>query len=140
MVKRTIGAVAGAAALAATLSMAGAGSAVAATGGDHLNRGDTMRAGDDIHNPAGAKLIFQSDGNLVEYRADNAVCWASNTNGGGGIRVTYQNDGNFVMYASVDDSRPVWASDTVGDNGVNVNINARGEVWVGYHQLTGACE
>jgi len=54
--------------------------------------------------------------------------------------VTYQNDGNFVMYASVDDSRPIWASDTVGDNGVNVNINGRGEVWVGYHQLTNACE
>ncbi|MEY9892448.1 hypothetical protein ABIA35_000504 [Catenulispora sp. MAP12-49] len=78
-----------------------------------------MYAGDNIHNPAGAKLTFQSDGNLVEYRADGHVCWASNTNGKGGVRVTYQNDGNFVMYASTDDSRPVW---------------------VGYYQLTGACE
>lgn len=89
--------------------MAGAGSAAAATGGDRLNRSDTMRAGDDIHNQAGAKLIFQSDGNLAAYRADNAVCWASNTNGRGAIRV-------------------------------NVNINGRGGVWVGYHQLTGTCE
>lgn len=99
-----------------------------------------MYAGDNIHNPAGAKLTFQSDGNLVEYRADGHACWASNTNGKGGVRVTYQNDGNFAMYASTDDSRPVWASNTAGDNGVNVNINGRGEIWVGYYQLTGACE
>lgn len=76
----------------------------------------------------------------MEYRYDGHVCWASNTNGRGGTRVTYQDDGNFVMYAGTDDSRPVWASGTDGDSGINVNINARGEVWVGYHRLTSACE
>lgn len=140
MVKRTIAAVAGAAALAAALSVATTGTATAATGGDHLNKGDTMYAGDDIHNPAGTRLIFQGDGNLVEYRYDGRVCWASGTNGRGGIRAIYQNDGNFVIYASVDDSRPVWASNTSGDNGLNVNINAAGEVWVGYARLTNACQ
>ncbi|ACU68965.1 Curculin domain protein (mannose-binding) lectin [Catenulispora acidiphila DSM 44928] len=140
MVKRTIGAIAGAAALAAALSVAGTGTALAATGGDHLNKGDTMYANDDIHNPAGTKLVFQPDGNLVEYRYDGHVCWATGTNGRGGTRVTYQNDGNLVMYASTDDSRPIWASGTSGDNGLNVNINARGEIWVGYDQLTNACE
>ena len=142
MVKRTIAAIAGAAALTAALSLAGAGTASAATGGDHLNKGDSMYAGDDIHNPAGTKLIFQADGNLVEYRYDGRVCWATGTNGHGGTRVTYQNDGNFVMYAGADDSHPVWASNTSGwfDKGLNVNINARGEVWVGNNQLTNACE
>jgi hypothetical protein len=140
MVKRTIGALAGTAALAAALSVAATGTAGAATGGDHLNRGDTMYAGDDIHNPAGTKLIFQADGNLVEYRYDGRVCWASGTNGRGGTRVIYQNDGNLVMYAGTDDSQPLWASNTVGDNGLNANINAKGEVWVGYSQLTNACQ
>lgn len=39
--------------------MAGTGTAFAATGGDHLNKGDTMYANDNIHNPAGTRLPLQ---------------------------------------------------------------------------------
>ena len=105
-----------AAALLLTAALAGAGMAAigaagpafAADKGDHLSQGDSMYQGDWLQNPAAAKLSFQSDGNLVEYRADGHVCWATGTNGRGGSRVTYQSDGNLVMYTDATDDH--WVS------------------------------
>jgi hypothetical protein len=130
-------------ALAGPAALAAAGPALAADKGDHLNMGDSMYPGDSLSNPAGTKLAFQTDGNLVEYRYDGRVCWASDTKDRGGNRLTYQSDGNLVMYTDNTDNHPVWASNTSAGwphDPVNVNINARGEVWVGYDKLTNACE
>jgi hypothetical protein len=58
-----------------------------------------------------AKLVWQSDGNLVFRAHDGTAKWASNTEGGRGQRVCFQDDGNLVVYGS---SGALWASDTNG--------------------------
>lgn len=54
-----------------------------------------------------ARLIMQSDGNLVIYDEFNRARWASNTVGRGWT-ARLQTDGNFVVYTR--SNRPVWAS------------------------------
>ena len=57
------------------------------------------------------QLIFQADGNLVEYDLGrgNRVVWASGTNGKGAIIAKMQHDGNFVIYTA---HCAVWATGT----------------------------
>ncbi|GLX23380.1 MULTISPECIES: hypothetical protein [Streptomyces] len=130
-------------AVTSLLGFAGTSSADAtgATGAtsDHLNRGSTLWAGSQIESSTRygyARLVMQTDGNLVLYGSNWGVCWASHTYGSGGNRAVYQPDGNFVVYSNKGD---VWASHTMGSAGTNVNINWNGEVWVGVTRLTGAC-
>ncbi|MCX5378620.1 hypothetical protein [Streptomyces sp. NBC_00091] len=130
-------------AVTSLLGFAGTASADAAdaTGvtSDHLNRGSTLWAGSQIESSTQygyARLVMQSDGNLVLYGSKWGVCWASHTYGSGGNRAVYQGDGNFVIY---NNSGAVWASNTLGTGGTNVNINWSGQVWVGVTRLTGAC-
>ncbi|MEV0445936.1 hypothetical protein AB0I84_33040 [Streptomyces spectabilis] len=52
---------------------------------------------------------FQEDGNLVVYTRSGRAVWASNTAGHPGSRLVVQDDGNVVIY---DGSRAIWASGT----------------------------
>ncbi|MEZ0090988.1 hypothetical protein [Streptacidiphilus sp. EB129] len=117
--------------------------------GSSLSRGDTLYAGGYIQSPnffSGKAMILQmqSDGNLVEYVADDAqgdgpwrVCWASNTYGSGADHAAYQQDGNFVVYTP--SGAPVWASNTQWGAGSTVNINPYGRVYVGTTPITTTC-
>lgn len=58
-----------------------------------------------------ARLIFQSDGNLVVYDEDHRARFASNTLGRG-HRLILQADGNLVIYDTR--GRPVFATNTSG--------------------------
>jgi hypothetical protein len=107
--------------------------------GERLNRGQSIFRGTTVMSLA--KLIMQSDGNLVLYSTfagRTRVCWASGTNGRGGTFVEYQHDGNLVIYNA--SFRPVWASNTAGTGGTNTNINQWGQVWVGFTALTNFCQ
>ena len=55
-----------------------------------------------------AKLVFQTDGNLVLYNSDGKARWQSGTYGRGAAKVSFQNDGNIVVYRA--DNAPLWAS------------------------------
>jgi len=59
-------------------------------------------------------LVFQTDGNLVVYTADDRPIWALNESGRdwrANTRAVMQSDGNLVTYAG---ETPIWASDTWG--------------------------
>jgi hypothetical protein len=56
------------------------------------------------------KLIYQTDGNLVLYRASGEAAWANGKLTPGG-RVTMQTDGNLVSYDSA--NKALWASRTM---------------------------
>ncbi|MEU5431895.1 hypothetical protein AB0G73_00795 [Streptomyces sp. NPDC020719] len=140
-------AVAGAAAVASVLGVSGTASADT-TGA--LSRGQTLNVGDSVIGTTGTstwfQLIMQSDGNLVEYRWDGdptqgsqsrSVCWASNSYGSGANHATYQGDGNFVVYTP--GGYAVWASNSVGGGGSTVDINSRGDLYVGYKLISSGC-
>ncbi|QEV64436.1 hypothetical protein CP982_03520 [Streptomyces spectabilis] len=57
----------------------------------------------------GWTMRFQEDGNLVVYTRSGRAAWASNTDGHPGSRLVIQDDGNVVIY---DGSRAIWASGT----------------------------
>ncbi|MFF0866556.1 hypothetical protein ACFYUV_32700 [Nonomuraea sp. NPDC003560] len=76
--------------------------------------GNLLRSGEEVCQTGAAKLIMQSDGNLVLYNNGRAV-WAANTTETltkpSGYRAEFQTDGNFVVYAY---NPPIvrWASNT----------------------------
>jgi lysophospholipase L1-like esterase len=55
-------------------------------------------------------LIFQGDGNLVEYGSKGTVLWQSNSTGAQGDVFFAQNDGNMVIYNQ--SGQPIFASNT----------------------------
>jgi hypothetical protein len=55
----------------------------------------------------------QTDGNLVGYRSESGVAWASNTYGKGPATLTLQDDGNLVLYHN-NDHAAVWSTGTYG--------------------------
>jgi lysophospholipase L1-like esterase len=57
-----------------------------------------------------SEVIFQPDGNLVEYDTAGKVLWQSNSAGRLGQTLFMQNDGNLVIYDGSSPSKPVWAS------------------------------
>jgi hypothetical protein len=148
--RRTVVAILGAAVLglATTVIMAAPAHAghrgVSLGKGQQLNRGDWIERGtsDGI-----VRLIMQTDGNLVRYLLDSNHRWIKTCGATGtvpsGYKAVYQYDGNFVVYPS--SGRALWASNTVGDRGQTVDMDARGALWVGYTKLTsgrfaGNCE
>ncbi|MEV0323106.1 hypothetical protein ACIBKX_33715 [Streptomyces sp. NPDC050658] len=72
-----------------------------------------------------ARLVMQSDGNLVIYDEFNRARWASNTVGQGWT-ARFQTDGNLVVYTR--SNRPVWASNTAGRPGSRLVIQDDGNV------------
>lgn len=73
--------------------------------------GNNLLAGEGLTNDEGtARLIMQSDGNLVLYNKNGKALWASGTAGNAGDRLEVQTDGNLVVYApSLSPRRPTRA-------------------------------
>jgi hypothetical protein len=130
-------------------SVAAAGSpAFADTGkGASLTRGQALFPGEYIErhvsggNTGGVvRLSMQTDGNLVLWEHDGAgstlqVCWSRG--GFAGYKAIYQQDGNFVLYPR--NGGALWASNTVGTKGSTVDMNSKGQLWVGVTPITGNC-
>ncbi|MFC5724197.1 hypothetical protein ACFP1Z_28970 [Streptomyces gamaensis] len=72
-----------------------------------------------------ARLIMQSDGNLVIYDEFGKALWASNTVGQGWT-ARFQEDGNFVVYTR--SGHAVWASGTAGHPGSRLAVQDDGNV------------
>lgn len=53
------------------------------------------------------KLVFQRDGNLVEYTGKYGATWSSGTYGRGAAKLILQTDGNMVIYTG--SNRALWA-------------------------------
>ncbi|WP_371614400.1 hypothetical protein [Streptomyces sp. NBC_00454] len=126
------------------ISMVGlTGTATAAGSGDHLNRGQTLYAGESIERYTSTGhvwLVMQSDGNLVEYGSNFGACWATHTENTGGSYAAYQSDGNLVVYTS--SGRAVWASNTVGSvraTGSTVDMNDAGQLYIGTRRFNDGC-
>lgn len=79
-----------------------------------LQGGSSFPAGATLLTNEIARLVFQTDGNLVLYKTSGEPLWASNTVGKGANQVAFQDDGNFVLYAA--NGRPVWASSSNSAN------------------------
>ncbi|MFF7334893.1 hypothetical protein [Streptomyces sp. NPDC008150] len=72
-----------------------------------------------------ARLVMQSDGNLVIYDENGKPRWASHTFGSN-YHAVFQGDGNLVVYTS--SNSPVWASQTPGHNGATLVLQGDGNV------------
>jgi hypothetical protein len=71
-----------------------------------------------------ARLILQADGNLVGYRSDGSVAWASGTWRDGPSRLDVQDDGNVVLYRA--DGTPSWY--TTWDTGGSATAPSNGHL------------
>jgi hypothetical protein len=77
-----------------------------------------------------ARLLMQSDGNLVLYRvSDNRALWASGTYGKPMTQALMQTDGNFVGYNS-GKTIAYWSSHTYGFPGASVVLGDDGNLLV----------
>lgn len=71
-------------------------------------------------------LIFQGDGNVVNYGPNFSVRWASYTQNKGAVRAVFQSDGNFVVYAA--NNVPIWQSGTAGHPGATLRLQPNGSL------------
>jgi hypothetical protein len=91
-----------------------------------LSPGQPLAAGWSITSANGDfRLVMQADGNLVEYRSDDAVAWDSATSGPG-ARTIMQADGNLVIYTA--SGAPIWQSRTSGEAGAVLSLRDDGDV------------
>jgi hypothetical protein len=75
--------------------------------GNTLGLGQALNRGDVISSPTGNyKLIFQLDGNLVQYNAANQPVWYTGALDPSASKLILQNDGNLVLYNSA--NQPIW--------------------------------
>jgi hypothetical protein len=75
----------------------------------NLARGILLWESDTCHR-GGAKLVMQSDGNLVIYDRVGLPVWSSGTHGHDGAHLAVQDDGNVVIYSP--DSHALWDTGT----------------------------
>lgn len=85
--------------------------------GTIINPGDVFEIGK-------SRLIFQGDGNLVFYGANNQVIWASYTQNKGGAFAAMQGDGQFVIYDA--SRKPIWWTGTDAHAGAYARIQEDG--------------
>ena len=71
------------------------------------------------------RLLYQSDGNLVEY-GPNGPMWATGTNGQSVGSCDMQGDGNFVLYDK--QGKPRWATGTNGHSGSSLLVQNDGNI------------
>lgn len=69
-------------------------------------------------------LLFQGDGNLVNYGPNWSVRWASYTQNKGAIKAVFQADGNLVVYGA--NNVPLWNSGTGGHPGATMRLQPNG--------------
>lgn len=79
------------------------------------------------------RLVMQTDGNLVMYRADNSVVWQSITGSNPGAYAKLQDDGNFVVYST--SGTPLWWTGTGGNP--NLTYFGSDRQTAGQHQTQG---
>ena len=90
-----------------------------------LTPGQSLSMGQTLLAPNGAyRLVFQTDGNLVEYTSSNHAVWASGTSGRGGAFVVFQTDGNVVIYNAA--NQAVWASGSTSSHPASLSIGSDG--------------
>lgn len=95
-----------------------------------LSAGQELAVGGQLLAPNGkAKLVMQSDGNLVVYRTKgpDPALWGAGTENSGAVRAVMQDDGNFVLYNPVS---AVWHTQTDGNPGAWVQIQDDGNLVV----------
>jgi lysophospholipase L1-like esterase len=77
-----------------------------------VRQGGTVLWSTDATGAPPSELIFQADGNLVEYDTSGKILWQSNSAGLLGHLLILQNDGNLVIYDGSSPNEPIWASNT----------------------------
>jgi flagellar biosynthesis GTPase FlhF len=91
-----------------------------------LNSNESMARGESRVSRNGCyRLIFQDDGNLVVYNKSKAL-WGAGTENKAIESLKMQSDGNLVMYGY--NKKPVWASNTLGNDGARLEIQDDGNV------------
>lgn len=109
-----------------SLAIAAMMAASASVQADTLQAGDNLHADESVWSSDGRYQIrYQSDGNLVLYRANGSALWATYTFGAPGA-VRMQGDGNFVVYD--DSGTPLWSSNTDGNPGAFLKVQNDGNV------------
>jgi hypothetical protein len=84
-----------------------------------------LAPGQQISSPDGRyRLVFQTDGNLVIYRADGAPVWSTGTWGISPNVARMQSDGNFVVYDTA--NTPHWHTHTYGNPGAYLSMQNNG--------------
>lgn len=86
------------------------------TPGTSLVQGQQYKSGANF-------LVFQGDGNLVLYNANNVPLWNSQTAGSGADVAVMQEDGNFVIYAG---GKAVWNTQTAGNPDAYLRVQSNG--------------
>lgn len=71
----------------------------------------------------GAKLVFQSDGELVAFSPSGSRLWGSGTQGKGANAAAMQPDGNFVISAN---GSVLWTTNTAGNPGAYAQFQSNG--------------
>ena len=71
-------------------------------------------------------VVFQSNGNLVEYNAQGTAIWQTNTSGNAGDYLTLQADGNLVMFSSA--GTPIWQTSTTNNAGDYLTLQSNGNL------------
>lgn len=64
-------------------------------------------------------LLFQNDGNLVVYNADQHAIWSTQTDGKHVTQCVMQSDGNLVLY---DGKSPLWDTKTYSYSGTKTKL------------------
>ena len=84
-----------------------------------------LAPGQQISSPDGRyRLVFQTDGNLVIYRADGVPVWSTGTWGISPNVARMQSDGNFVVYDTA--NTPHWHTHTYGNPGAYLSMQNNG--------------
>ncbi len=87
-------------------------------GSSVLSNGAVLYKGQSIWSYDGRyKLIYQSDGNFVEYGPNGNVLWANNKAGVASDRIVMQSDGNLVQYNG---GTAIWSTNTYNNGNTTV--------------------
>ncbi|MBV2152383.1 hypothetical protein [Kitasatospora sp. SUK 42] len=114
-------------ALAGTLAATGTAEAALERGTNYVSIWDDEPLYPGWHlDSAGARMIMQSDGNLVIYHGNTPV-WATGTNNCG-YKAVMQSDGNLVVYSA--NGGFCWALGTNGHPHARLTVSDNGAVFV----------
>jgi hypothetical protein len=92
-----------------------------------LYQGDRLFINQSLVAPhCGFRLVFQTDGNLVEYDAYNRIIWSSGTANRGGAYTAMLPDGSLVIYTWAGDV--LWHSGTFGNWGARLDVQDDGKL------------
>jgi hypothetical protein len=102
-------------------------------GGDPSANGDTMQPGQLLNRGQSIRsrngkysLAYQTDDNLVLYRNDGAVLWASGTSRSTSAKTVMQSDGNLVVHDP--GGKAIWASGTSRHPGSHLVVQDDGNL------------